>query len=52
MFGFLSEGAGEIEDVFDSGWLRVVVVNWWSLKEAIWCLDVKVVIAVLCGLRI
>ena len=41
MFGSLSEGAGEIEDVFDSGWLGVVVVNGWSLREPIWCLDVK-----------
>ena len=41
MFGFLSEGSGEIEDVFDSGWLGEVVVNGWSVREPIWYLDVK-----------
>ncbi len=42
MFGFLSEGASEIEDVFDGGWLgEVVVVNGWSVREPVWCLNVK-----------
>ena len=39
MFGFLSEGSGEIEDVFDSGWLGEVVVNGWSVREPIWYFD-------------
>ena len=47
MFGFLSEGAGEIEDVFDGGWLREVVVNGWSVGEPIWCLNVKMEAAAL-----
>ena len=47
MFGFLSEGPGEIEDVFDSGWLGEVVVNGWSVRELIWCLDVKMEVVTL-----
>ena len=41
MFGFLSEGPSEIEDVFDGGWLGEVMVNGWSVRELVWCLNVK-----------
>ena len=41
VFGFLSEGASEIEDVFDGGWLGEVVVNGRSVGEPIWCLNVE-----------
>ena len=50
MFGFLSEGAVEIEDVFDGGWLGEVVVNGWSVGEPIWCLNVKMEAAAFRGL--
>ena len=41
MFGSLSEGAGEIKDVFDSGWVGEAVAGGWDLWKAIWSLNVK-----------
>ena len=34
--------ACEIENVFDCGWVGVVVAGGWDLQKSIWSLDVEV----------
>ena len=41
VFGSLPKRAREVEDVFDSGWVGVVVAGGWDLRKAIWSLDVE-----------
>ena len=51
VFGSSPKGAGEIENVFDCGWVGVVVTGGWDLGKAIWSLDVEAEGVVLFELR-
>ena len=40
-----------IEDVFECGWVGVVVAGGWDLRKAIWSLDVEAEVVELSELR-
>ena len=42
ILGTLTKGSGEVEDVFDGGWVRVLVVDGRDLREAVRSKDVDV----------
>ena len=42
VLGPLTKGSGEVEDVFDGGWVRVLVVDGGDLREAVRSKDVDV----------
>ena len=42
ILGPLTKGSGEVEDVFDGGWVRVLVVDGRDLREAVRSKDVDV----------
>ena len=42
VFGPMTIGSGEVKDVFDGGWVRVLVVDGRDLREAVGSKDVDV----------
>ena len=42
VLGPLTIGSGEVKDVFDGGWVGVLVVDGRDLREAVRCKDVDV----------
>ena len=49
--GLLPKRASVVEDVFNCGWVGVVVAGGWDLRKAIWSLDVEAEVVELSELR-